>query len=304
MLTKNIKLSLVFTLIFSGVLILNTFAGNWDIPVDKKEKNSYVKFDAAASKEGQTIYTKNCSSCHGDVGKNNSLKSLKPIPPDMASAKTQSYTDGELFYILNTGKGLMPSFKNVLNETERWKVISYVRSFNNNYVQVLSKTDPTKSNLVKINLVYDSIKSVVNVQVTASEKNAVVTLKDAEIILFVSRTFGKIQIDKALRTDNEGRATFNFAKDMPGDKLGNLELVVKVNDEVYGEIESKSTLKIGVPTNRPSLTEKRAMWNVMSKAPIWLLSIYTLAVISFIIFLSFLLYKLRIVWISSNKLKK
>lgn len=301
--TKNIKLSLVFTLIFSGVLILNTFADNWDIPVDKKEKNSYVKFDAAASKEGQTIYTKNCSSCHGDIGKNNSLKSLKPIPPDMASAKTQSYTDGELFYILNTGRGLMPSFKNVLNETERWKVISYVRSFNNNYVQVLSKTDPTKSNLVKINLVYDSIKSVVNVQVTASEKNAVVTLKDAEIILFVSRTFGKIQIDKALRTDNEGRATFNFAKDMPGDKLGNLELVVKVNDEVYGEIESKSTLKIGVPTNRPSLTEKRAMWNVMAKAPIWLLSIYTLAVISFIIFLSFLLYKLRIVWISSNKLK-
>jgi mono/diheme cytochrome c family protein len=302
--TKNIKLSLVFTLIFSGVLILNTFADNWDIPVDKKEKNSYIKFDAAASKEGQTIYTKNCSSCHGDVGKNNSLKSLKPIPPDMASAKTQSYTDGELFYILNTGRGLMPSFKNVLNETERWKVISYIRSYNNNYVQVLSKTDPTKSNLVKINLVYDSIKSVVNVQVTASEKNGVVTLKDAEIGLFVSRTFGKIQIDKALRTDSEGRATFNFAKDMPGDKLGNLELVVKVNDEVYGEIESKSTLKIGVPTNRPSLTEKRAMWNVMAKAPIWLLSIYTLAVISFIIFLSFLLYKLRIVWMSSNELKK
>lgn len=293
MLRKNIKLKVVFTVLLTALFYFQSVAQQgWDVPADKKVKNSYIKFDAASAKEGEAIYTKNCLSCHGNPTKDNSMKSLKPVPPDLSGAKTQKLTDGELFYILNTGRGLMPSFSNVLSESDRWKTIAYMRSFNSSYVQVLSKTDPTKSKLVKINMDYDSLKSVVRVHVTAAEKNGVVVLKNAEVALFAARYFGRLQVDKTMRTDNNGMATFGFNKTLPGDKQGYVNMIVKVNDDNYGEIESQSKMKIGVPTDKPSLTEKRAIWNVLSKAPIWLIVLYTSGVLVFGAFLLFILYKL------------
>lgn len=292
---KNINYKII-TILIAILFSLNAFAQNWDVPADKKAKNSYIKFDDATSKEGEVIYTKNCVSCHGNPGKGNSLKTLKPIPPDLSSVQTQNLTDGELFYILVTGRMLMPSFQNVLSENERWKVISYIRSFNKKYAQILSKNDPTKSKLVKINASFDAKSNTIRVDVKANEPKGIVALKDAEIVLFVKRYFGRLQIDKSLRTNNEGIATFNFPTDLPGDKIGNVVLIVKVNDEVYGEIESQSSLKIGIPTDKPSLTEKRTIWNVMAKAPIWLLITYTfslLLVISCFLYIFYNLYRIQ-----------
>lgn len=292
MFRKNISLRITVTLIFTVLFYLLPLAQGWDVPADKKEKNSYIKFDAASSNEGEAIYTKNCLSCHGNPTKNNSMKSLKPVPPDLSSVKTQALKDGELFYILNTGRGLMPSFKTVLSENERWKVIAYIRSFNKNYVQVLSKNDPTKSKLVKISMVYDSINGKLKVEVKANEKTGIVPLKDAEVLLFASRYFGKMQIDKTIRTDKDGIAVFNFSKDLPGDKSGNVDLIITVNDEVYGEIESLNKMKIGVPTDKPGLTEKRAIWNVNSKAPIWLIFLYLFGVLFVTACLLYIIYGL------------
>jgi mono/diheme cytochrome c family protein len=275
MLKKNINIRIIFAFIFILLSFFQVNAQGWDIPADKKAKNSYIKFDSNTAKEGEAIYTKNCKSCHGDIGKGNGIKTLNPIPPDLASETTQKLTDGELIYILNVGRNAMPNFKNTLSEEERWKVISYIRSFNKQYVQVLSKTDPTKSKLVKVDFNFNATTNKVNVSVKANETSGVVVLKDAEIMLFVNRYFGKLQIDKTLRTDMDGNAVFSFPKDLPGDKLGYLELVIKVNDEIYGEIESIKKLQIGIPTDKPSLTEKRAIWNVLKLAPWWIIITYT-----------------------------
>lgn len=294
MLRKNISLKVALTLVATALVCIQTLAeNNWNVPADKKAKNSYIKFDAASAGQGEAIYTKNCVSCHGDPGKGNSLKSLSPIPPDLSSAKTQELTDGEFFYILSTGRVIMPSFKDVLSEDERWRVISFIRSFNKNYVQVLSTFDPTKGKLVKINISFDSKKNQIIAHVNATEKTGIVTLKDAQISLFASRYFGKLQIDKTQRTNGDGVAAFNFPKDLPGDKAGNVELTVKVNDEKYGEVDSISKMKIGIPTDKPSLTEKRAIWNVLSKAPIWIIVLYTSGVLIFGLILLYLFYNLR-----------
>ena len=301
---KKINFKLAFTLAITALLYLQSQAeNNWNVPADKKAKNSYIKFDAASAKEGEAIYNTNCKSCHGDMGKNNSLKSLNPVPPDLTSTRTKSLTDGELAYILNVGRVVMPSFKDVLSENNRWKVISYIRSFDKQYVQIVSKTDPTKSNLVKVKLVFDSITSKIGIEVVANEKTGIVALKNAEVALFASRYFGKMQIDKTLRTDNLGVATFNFPKDLPEDKAGNVELVVRVNDDVYGEIESQSKLKIGIPTNKPSLTENRAMWNVLVKAPIWIICLYLFGVLMATGFILFIIYNLYKLSKSNNNLK-
>jgi len=300
----RIKFKIAIILGFTGLINFQSFAqNNWDVPADKKSKNSNIEFNSGTAKEGEGIYNTNCKSCHGDIGKNNSLQSLKPVPPDLSSAQSKALLDGELFHILNVGRGLMPSFKEVLPESDRWKVIAYMRSFDKDYVQIISKTDPAKANLVKIKMVFDSITSKLNVEVVANEKAGIVKLKNAEIALFVTRHFGKMQLDKTLRTDNNGNASFDFPKDLPGDKVGNVELIVRVNDEIYGEIESISKFKIAVPTDKPSLTEKRAMWNVLAKAPIWLILLYLSGVLlatGVILYIIYNLYKLSK---SNNNLK-
>jgi len=294
----KIKFSLktALTLTIAVFFNLQSYAqNNWNVPADKKSKNSHLEFNTSTAKEGEGIYNTNCKSCHGDMGKNNSLKSLNPVPPDLTSTGSKALLDGELFHILNVGRGLMPSFKEVLPESDRWKVISYMRSFDKDYVQIISKTDPSKSNLVKIKMVFDSINSKLKVEVIANEKSGIVTLKNSEIALFVTRHFGKMQLDKTLRTDINGNANFDFPKDLPGDKVGNVELIVRVNDEIYGEIESINKLKIAVATNKPSLTEKRAMWNVLAKAPIWITLLYLFGVLlatSVILYIVYNLYKL------------
>lgn len=294
MLRKNINLKVAITLVVTVLFCVNAFgANNWNVPADKKAKNSYIKFDAASASQGEAIYTKNCLSCHGNPGKGNSLKSLNPIPPDLSSSKTQELTDGEFFYILSTGRMIMPAFKNVLSEDERWRVISFIRSSNKSYVQVLSKFDPNKSKLVKINMSFDEATHKIKALVVANEKTGAIPVKDAEIALFASRYFGRLQIDKSTRTDKDGVANFIFPKDLPGNKAGIVELVAKVNDENYGEIESASKMKIGIPTDKPALNENRAIWNVLAKAPIWIIVLYSSGVIVFGLILLYLLNNLR-----------
>jgi hypothetical protein len=292
---KKLPIFITLTLLLSAFLHVIASGQGWDIPADKKAKNSFIKFSDTTALVGKEIYTKNCLICHGDPGKGNSLKTLVPVPPDMASSKTQALTDGELFYILSTGKLIMPSFKSILTEADRWNVISFIRSFNKKYVQVLSKTNPEISKKVKIEMVFDSVGHKIRVEVKANEKEGIISLKDAEIVLFASRYFGKLQIDKTLRTNAEGVAVFKFPADLPGDKEGNVELVVNVNDDTYGEIESVQKMKIGIPTDKPGLTEKRAIWNVLKKAPWWIIITYTsilLAVGSVLLYVIFSLRKL------------
>jgi len=299
MYTRNLR---IVTFVLVSLFFLQSFAGNnWNVPADKKAKNSNIKFDASTAKEGEAIYTKNCVSCHGNPTKGNSLKSLKPIPPDLSSTNTQLLTDGELFYILNVGRAIMPSFSNILPEADRWKVISYIRNFNKNYVQQLSTTDASKSDLVKISMDFDKKSNQITVTVTANEKNGVVSLKEDEIILFANRYFGRLQIDKSQKTSALGVATFTFPKDLPGDKDGNVKLTVKVNDDTYGEIIRQNTFKIGIPTDKPSLTANRAIWNVLFKAPFWIIILYTSGVLVFGLVLLYLLNNLRKISVSGSK---
>jgi len=292
---KNIGFK-VFTILVVSLFCLQTFAQSWDIPADKKAKNSYIPFTAVTAKTGEEVYTKNCMSCHGNPTKGNSLKSLKPIPPDLSGAVTQKRTDGDLFYILNVGRLIMPSFKDILTDDQRWELIAYIRSFNKQYVQVLSKFDPRKSKLVKFTLAYDPVTRLVRVDVKATEKTGIVSLKNDEVVLFAKRYFGRLQIDKTLHTNSDGIASFKFPKDLPGDKLGNVELIAKVSDDNYGEVEYQKKLKVGIPTDKPSLTQKRAIWNVVEKAPVWLIITYTSCIIFvglFLLYIVFNLWKLK-----------
>ena len=300
MLKIKFNTRLVVTFSFATFLILNCFAAGWNIPADQKEKKSYIKFDKQVSGQGEVLYNANCVSCHGNPGKNNYLKSLNPTPPDLSGKSSQALTDGELHYILNTGRGLMPSFKNVISAEEQWKVISYMRGFNPAYVQELSKFDPTKSKLVKITSNFDLKTNSLAIEAIANEKSGKIPLKKAEIAVFVKRYFGNIQIEKTVLTDDFGKAVLVFPKDLPGNKTGELEVLVKLFDQNYGEVQTIEKLAIGIPTDKPALNAERAIWNVLVKAPIWTIFLYLSGILTFILILLYLLNNLRKIYNSKT----
>jgi mono/diheme cytochrome c family protein len=142
--SKAIKFRIISLLILISLVSVKLAAQNWDVPADKKAKNCDFKFDESTAKLGEAIYSKKCASCHGTPAKGNNRRAFKPVPPDLGSSGSQNLTDGELLYILSTGRGLMPSFFGTLTESDQWKVISYLRSFNKSYKQVVSKPNSAR----------------------------------------------------------------------------------------------------------------------------------------------------------------
>ncbi len=274
---------LLFIFIICWASLMRTSAQQWVVPDDQKGKVAPFMFSPDLQKQGEGIYTKNCVSCHGMPGKDNWVKQLSPPPGDLAMVKAQKQSDGELFYRITTGKAPMPEFRNILSEDERWWVISFLRTFNPKYVQPNPAGKGVfTGKVVKLQMTYDSVQKKVKVFATElTKERTMVASEGIGIMLFVKRYFGNMQLGDPKTTGKQGLVLFDFPTDLPGDKEGKVELICRVND-ASGSISSSpvtSTYAIGVPTNKPGLTETRAWWSTRDKAPVWIILAYTISVI-------------------------
>ncbi|MEI7662329.1 MAG: c-type cytochrome [Bacteroidota bacterium] len=277
------KTQFFLLLILSVSTGIRVSAQTWVVPDDQKAITAPAKFTPDMQKQGELIYTKNCQSCHGLPGKDNWVKQLVPPPGDLAKEKAQKQTDGEIFFRITTGKAPMPEFRNIIAEDDRWSVIAFLRSFNPKYVQPAPAAKVAfTGRIVTLAMQYnEQMKKIV---VTAREK-----LKDSdnapaggiEVLLSVKRYFGSMQVGDMKTTNSHGEAFFEFPADLPGNSAGNVELTARVNDprSQMKTTPVSATLAIGVPTNKPGLTEARAWWSTRNHAPIWLLLTYCLSVI-------------------------
>jgi mono/diheme cytochrome c family protein len=103
-----------------------------DLPPEFADKrNPLAGADVIAA--GAALFQANCASCHGEHadGRGPASRGLTPPPADFRSGSVLGrHTDAYLYYRVSTGKAgtAMPSFHGVLDETERWQVIAYLRS--------------------------------------------------------------------------------------------------------------------------------------------------------------------------------
>jgi S-disulfanyl-L-cysteine oxidoreductase SoxD len=73
-----------------------------------------------------------CFSCHGLDGQNTGVPfadRMSPPVPALTSPQVQSYTDGQLKWIIEHGisPSGMPASQGILNDEEIWQIIQYVR---------------------------------------------------------------------------------------------------------------------------------------------------------------------------------
>jgi putative copper export protein/mono/diheme cytochrome c family protein len=81
---------------------------------------------------GATLYAENCESCHGATGRGDgpAAASLSIRPANLTEAHLFTHTPGDLFWWVSQGRadGAMPGFASVMNPSERWDVINFIRA--------------------------------------------------------------------------------------------------------------------------------------------------------------------------------
>lgn len=286
-------------LAFTALLILAfchiLLAQDPDIPVAERNRTSPITFSTDIVRQGNSIYQNNCKSCHGDPGKGN-YAVMDPIPVDPVSRQYQENSDGEMFYILREGRGLMPSFSGALTEMERWAVIAYVRSFNREYVQppLAEIIDIELTSTLALLITAKPDEGRVYAQLIDTVSGGSKPVANAQIRLAVRRTFGNLQLAEST-SDEEGIAEFNFPSTLPGDTAGNVTLIAIAGSEGK-EVRATTVEPMGAVTIPKKLLDQRAWWNVNAMAPLWLIATFSLSLLAGLLtiaYVLFLLYKIK-----------
>jgi len=82
---------------------------------------------------GHALFTANCVPCHGVSGHGDGPVglTLNPRPADLTlHAVPGVHTDGQLWTWITNGYpgSVMPAFKNVLSDNDRWNLVNYIRT--------------------------------------------------------------------------------------------------------------------------------------------------------------------------------
>ena len=172
----------------------------------------------------------------------------------------------------------------------------------------------TESEITKAKILIDTSNNdgtrSVNVQVMKFENDNWVPVKDVDVRIGVRRLGGDLKIgdEETYSTDSLGQVAGEFKRDsLPGDRMGNLTLVAKVEDnDQLGSLTIEKTVPWGVYIKPVSNFGERALWAARGKAPVWLMFMaysIILAVWGVIFYLIFRIVKISKLGMEEGKTK-
>lgn len=98
---------------------------------DKSQKNP-IPYSAENLAEGKEAFGHYCTVCHGLDGQATGVPfaaQMSPPIPSLASPEVQSYTDGQLKWIIENGisPSGMPASRGTLSDDEMWSIVLFLR---------------------------------------------------------------------------------------------------------------------------------------------------------------------------------
>jgi mono/diheme cytochrome c family protein len=102
------------------------------ITVKGKEDRNPLADSTQTRQDGKEAFGHFCVVCHGLDGQNTGVPfaaNLSPPVPSLVSQEVQSYTDGQLKWIIENGiaPSGMPASHGILNDDEMWSIVVYLR---------------------------------------------------------------------------------------------------------------------------------------------------------------------------------
>jgi mono/diheme cytochrome c family protein len=80
-------------------------------------------------KEGQALYNRFCSQCHGNTGQGDGKVGMvfKGVP-SYSVGRVAEVSEGHIFHVITYGRGRMGAHGSQLDINERWKIVRYVQT--------------------------------------------------------------------------------------------------------------------------------------------------------------------------------
>ena len=90
-----------------------------------------VELDEEFLKRGKERYQITCTPCHGESGNGGGVVSKYwTLPPtaNLVDARVSAMPEGQIFWTITHGKGLMGPYGGVVPVQDRWAIVAYVRA--------------------------------------------------------------------------------------------------------------------------------------------------------------------------------
>jgi len=93
-----------------------------------------LKMDEAFLARGRERFQINCTPCHGESGNGHGIVSkywILPPTANLLDARVKTLPDGQIFWTITNGKGLMGAYKGTVNVKDRWAIVAYLKALQN-----------------------------------------------------------------------------------------------------------------------------------------------------------------------------
>ena len=110
---------------------------NLAMPETQKQMRNPVPATDEILAEARVHFADHCANCHGNDGSGSTLigQNFYPRTPDLTKSETQSFSDGELFYIIHNGVRFtgMPAWGKGRPDPDldSWKLVHFIRHLPN-----------------------------------------------------------------------------------------------------------------------------------------------------------------------------
>jgi mono/diheme cytochrome c family protein len=102
------------------------------VPPEEAGRKNPIRSNPTTIGDGKRRYDAECAVCHGQAGdgKGDVVEELKLKLQDWRDPTAlANVSDGEIFYIINKGKGAMPGEEGRSKPEQIWSMVIYLRSF-------------------------------------------------------------------------------------------------------------------------------------------------------------------------------
>ncbi len=244
-------------------------------------KQAIAQQDSVVVKELVTLKYFNADNSMQYLMLENKLKTGKKIEP-LTNKTFKLYLDSNTTQNLiasvttdkdGRAKSFIPlSLKEVWEATPQHKFIAVAKDKED---ESAAELEITKA---KINIDTSSEEGTrsITVQVMKYEKAEWLPASEVEMKVGIQRLGGILSAgdEETYTTDSSGAVTVELTKDsLPGDKKGNITLIVKVEDnDQYGNLQAEKMVPWGAPQNpNNNFFTQRELWSTNFRTPLWLL---------------------------------